>query len=229
MPRPSPTPRPLPPQVAVQVARGGGPARPVGPVAARGRHRTPDADRQPVGRDAAPVPRAGAGPGGPSRHAAPTAVAQAAARRSAPGAMDRVDAARAAAAHPAVPAPRPRPTTAVPPDDDAVTELVAGPGRRGRPARPDGPGTGRGPGIVGLVLGLLALLGSVVVAAAPSGLGGLGTSPLALVVLLATSLLATACAGLGAGRHRRGRGVAVSGMVVGLAGVVAAVVPLLAL
>jgi hypothetical protein len=85
------------------------------------------------------------------------------------------------------------------------------------------------PGLVGLVLGVLALLASVVVAADPAVLGRFGASPLAPVVPLVTALLATACAGLGAGRHRAGRGVAVTGVVVGLAGVAAAVVPLLAL
>ena len=226
MPRPGLSPRPLPPQVAVQVARGGGPARTSPAGALRGRHRTSGTDGQPVPHDAA-VPRAAARPV-PSRHAVPTAVAQAAARPSAPGTMDRVEAARTAAAHPAIPAPRPRPErpagSAL--DDDAVTDLVA---RHGRGARLEGLGTGRGPAVVGLVLGLVALLGTVVVAAAPTALGGVGTSPLALVGLLATALLATACAGAGAGRHRAGRALAVTGIVVGLAAAAAAVVPLLAL
>jgi hypothetical protein len=120
-----------------------------------------------------------------------------------------------------------------PPEDDAVTDLVAGPSQRGRAAPGDGPGTGRLPGLFGLVLGTLALLGAVIAAAAPDTLlpviGRLGASPLTLAGLVAAGLLATACAGLGTGRQRRGRGVAVTGMVVGLAAVAAAVVPLLAL
>jgi hypothetical protein len=118
-------------------------------------------------------------------------------------------------------------------DDDAVTDLVAGPARRGRAAVPDGTGTGRVPGLVGLVLGVLALIGAVIAAAAPGVvvpvIGRLGASPLALAGLLALGLLATACAGLGTGRERRGRAAAVTGMVVGLAAVAAAVVPLVAL
>jgi hypothetical protein len=117
--------------------------------------------------------------------------------------------------------------------DEAVTDLVAGPSRRDDDDAPDAPATGPVPGLLGLALGVLALLGAVVAAAAPGlhlpVLGPLGTSPLALAALLATALLATACAGLGAGRHRTARGAAVTGVVVGLAAVAASVVPLLAL
>jgi hypothetical protein len=110
-----------------------------------------------------------------------------------------------------------------------VTELVAGTDRRGRPGAPEGPGTGRAPALVGLVLGVLALFGAVVVAAGPPVLGRVGSSPLTLGVLVAAGLLATACGGAGAGRHRSGRPLAVTAMVVGLAAVAAAGLSLLAL
>jgi hypothetical protein len=117
-------------------------------------------------------------------------------------------------------------------DDDAVTDLVAGPTRRGRAGVPEGPGTGPVPGLLGLVLGVLALICAVIAAVTSDVvlpvIGRLGASPLPLAGLVALGLLATACSGLGTGRQRRGRGVAVTGMVVGLAAVAAAVVPLLA-
>lgn len=182
MPRPSPTPRSVPP-VTAPGARGGVPGRP------------------------GPARRSAPGPRGPR-----------------------------AASRPAVPAPRPPQRVPAPraarTDDEAVTVLVAGPGRRGRPGAVEGPGTGRGPALVGLVLGVLALLGAVVVAAEPAVrlpvLGRVGTSPLALAVLVAAGLLATACAAAGAGRHRSGWALGVTGMVVGLAAVAAAGLSLLA-
>ncbi|HEY2225727.1 hypothetical protein, partial [Actinomycetospora sp.] len=77
------------------------------------------------------------------------------------------------------------------------------------------------------------LIGAVIAAGEPDVvvpvIGRLGSSPLALAGLLALGLLATACAALGTGRQRRGRAAAVTGMVVGLAAVAAAVVPLVAL
>ncbi len=275
MPRPVPMSRSTRPQVAVQVARGGGPGRPEGPggaVSSRGRHRTPDTGQLPApGRDADEAPRAAivpAMPSAPSRHttltrrespdrapapgpasAEPASPAPAAAPASAaPASRSPIHSAPPAAAagapaprsstppasvrSPSAPTPSP-PAVHDPADDEAVTELVAGPSRRGRAGMPDGPGTGPVPGLVGLVLGLLALLGAVVAAAAPGValpvVGAVGTSPLAPAGVLATALLATACAGLGAGRHRTGRAAAVTGLVVGLAAVAASVVPLLAL
>ncbi|MCD2193044.1 hypothetical protein LQ327_06525 [Actinomycetospora endophytica] len=282
MPRPTPTPRQQPGRVAMQVARDGGPAEAEGgAVPSRGRHRTPDTGELSA-PDLAGAAGAGAGPaasGAPSRHDVVARQSRTVARRTAPGALERVEAAQVAASRPAsaprpavvpsasapAPAPSPRqasagapaarsapatqpaaspssvslsspaPSSAAPSsdaDDDAVTDLVAGPTRRGRAAVPDGPSTGRAPGVIGLVLGVLALLGAVVAAAAPDVVvpvvGRIGASPLALAGLLALGLLATACAGLGTGRQRRGRGVAVTGMVVGLAAVAAAVVPLVA-
>jgi hypothetical protein len=195
----------------MQVARDGGPAPAAttgGAVPTRGRHRTPDTGEVPAS-DVEGSARAAVG-----QSAAP----------------DRVPSPRSAARS----LPSPGPVAALSgPDDDAVTDLLAGPTRRGRAAVPDGPGTGRVPGLLGLVLGVLAMLGAVVAAAAPDVvvpvIGRLGVSPLALAALLALGLLATACAGLGIGPRRRGRGVAVTGMVVGLAAVAAAVVPLVAL
>jgi hypothetical protein len=216
---PTPTPRPNRTQVPVQVARTGRADAAGGVSSSPGRHRTPDAGRLPdperVGRGAAQRPAVvPAQPGASSRRGAP-------AQRGGPA--------------PAV--GRPSTRAGAGPDraghDEAVTDLVAGPGLRGDDGRPDAPATGPVPGLLGLALGVVALLGAVVAAAEPGvvvpGIGPLGTSPLALVLLLATALLATACAGLGAGRHRRARAVAVTGMVVGLAGVAASLIPLLAL
>jgi len=239
----TPTSRPPRTQVPVQVARGGGPARTgsAGEAAStRGRHRTPDTGRLPdperVGGIASP--RVGIVPGRASRHAsvraddAPVLLAPVAASPATP--------ATAAPSRPTAPAGRrpaarlsPRPwTRSAAPHDEAVTDLVAGPARRGADTA-DAPATGPVPGLLGLALGVLALLGAVVADAAPGLhlplLSPLGTSPLASAALLATALLATACAGLGAGRHRTGRAAAVTGMVVGLAAVAATVVPLLAL
>ncbi len=145
----------------------------------------------------------------------------------------------AGAGSPAAAPSRPwaRPTTPAARHDDAVTDLVAGPSRRGDgdgdDDEPDVPATGPVPGLLGLALGLLALLGAVIAAASPTVVlpvvGPLGTSPLALAALLGSGLLATACAGLGAGRHRTARSAALTGMVVGLAAVTATIVPLLAL
>jgi hypothetical protein len=249
---PTPTSRPPRTRVSVQVARGGGPARGESAgeaMSTRGRHRTPDAGRMPdpevVGRvapsRAAVVPTQ---PGAPSRHTAP-AQRSAPARRSAPAV--RAAGTRAPAGSTTTRrAPARAGTTANPGrlaggwgpragggHDDAVTDLVSGLNHRGDDGAPDAPATGPVPGLLGLALGVLALLGAVVAAAAPAivvpVLGPLGTSPLALAVLLATALLATACAGLGVGRHRSARAAAVTGVVVGLAAVAAAVLPLLAL
>ena len=230
-------------------------------VSARGRHRTPDTGRVPdpeqVGRVAAS--RAGtvpAQPGAPSRHTAPaqrSAPAQRTgpperstpAQRSAP-ARRSAPAERSAPAQRSAPAvlgggsraaapsrPRASPIRPAARHDDAVTDLVAGPSRRGDDDEPDAPATGPVPGLLGLALGVLALLGAVIAAASPTVVlpvvGPLGTSPLALAALLGTGLLATACAGLGAGRHRTARPAAVTGMVVALAAVTATIVPLLAL
>lgn len=215
MPRPTPTPRQQPGRIVMPVARDGGPAPAEATgsaVPTRGRHRTPDTGEGPAS-GVEGSPRAAPGP------AATTSAAPA-----------RVPPRRPAAR--SVPSPRP---LAAPsdPDEDAVTDLLAGPTRRGRAAVPDGPGTGRVPGLLGLVLGVLALFGAVIAAAAPGVvvpvIGRLGASPLSVALLLGLGLLATACAGLGTGRRRRGRGAAVTGMVVGLAAVAAAVVPLVAL
>jgi hypothetical protein len=199
-------------------------------------------------------------PGAPSRHTAPaqrsataersaTAQRTATAKRSAP-AQRSAATVRGAGTPAAAPAAsvtgRPALTRTTPSrpagrswtraaggHDDAVTDLVAGLTRRGDDGEPDAPATGPVPGLLGLALGVLALLGAVVAAAEPGivvpVLGPLGTSPLALAVLLATALLATACAALGVGRHRSARAAAVTGVVVGLAAVAAAVLPLLAL
>jgi hypothetical protein len=238
MTRPSPSSRPHPPRVAVQVARGGGAGGPgaEGP-GSRGRHRTPDTGELPASEVEARGRRQGgaASAGGPSRHASPAGSA-APARRSPAAALARVDAAREAASRPATPsAPRsarvttagriPAPAVSQESYDDAVTDLVAGPSQRWLSAMPDGPGTGRLPGIAGLVLAVVVLVAAVVAAAVPS----LATSSLGLAVLLAAALLATACSAFGAGPRREGRTVAVTGIVVGLAAVAATVVPLLAL
>ena len=242
----TPTSRPPRTHVSVQVARGGGPGRPESAgeaVSTRGRHRTPDTGRLPDPERVGGVgtPRVGVVPGrsgAPSRHTsarpdAPVALAAVApapvtTTRGAPA--PRTEAPGRPAARPATRPGGGRTTTG---HDEAVTDLVAGPSRRGDDDAPDAPATGPVPGLLGLALGVLALLGAVVAAAAPGlhlpVLGPLGTSPLALAALLATALLATACAGLGAGRHRTVRGLAVTGMVVGLAAVAASVVPLLAL
>ena len=238
----TPTSRPPRTQVPVQVARGGGSGRAESAgegVSTRGRHRTPDTGRLPdperVGGVASP--RVGIVPGRASGHASVRAD-------EAPVLLAPVTATplpAAAATSRATPAPAGRPaarttprpwTRSAAPHDEAVTDLVAGPTRRGADTT-DAPATGPVPGLLGLALGVLALLGAVVVDAAPGLhlplLSPLGTSPLAPAALLATALLATACAGLGAGRHRTARAVAVTGMVVGLAAVAATVVPLMAL
>ncbi|HEY2225909.1 MAG TPA: hypothetical protein VGI02_27980, partial [Actinomycetospora sp.] len=241
MPRPTPTPRQQPGRVAMQVARDGGPARtepPGGAVPTRGRHRTPDTGEVTAWGPASEVegaPRPSADPAAPStppRHGVTARRAQIAARRTAPGSLERVEAAQVAASRPAstprpapapvpatttaAPVPRPAATSAAAPrpfrpaaleatadEDDAVTDLVAGPARRGRATVPDGPGTGRMPGLLGLVLGALALIGAVIAAGEPDVvvpvIGRLGSSPLALAGLLALGLLATACAALGTG------------------------------
>lgn len=234
----TPTSRPPRTQVPVQVARGGGSGRAESAgeaVSTRGRHRTPDTGRLPdperVGGVASP--RVGIVPGRASRHASVRAD-------EAPALLAPVTATplpAAAATSRATPAPADRPASrtaprSAAPHDEAVTDLVAGPTRRGADTA-DAPPTGPVPGLLGLALGVLALLGAIIVDAAPGLhlplLSPLGTSPLAPAALLATALLATACAGLGAGRHRTARAVAVTGMVVGLAAVAATVVPLLAL
>jgi hypothetical protein len=259
---PTPTSRPARTQVPVQVARGGGPGRAESAgeaVSARGRHRTPDTGRLPdpervggVASPRLPGPRSA-----PSRHAsvradAPVVLGPVA---PAPAGSGSATGRREAAPAPATPAGRrPSAGSTLRPwtrsaasssvasrsvafqdessHDEAVTDLVAGPTRRGDDT-PDAPATGPVPGLLGLALGVLALLGAVVAAAAPGVhlpvLGPLGSSPLALAALLATALLATACAGLGAGPHRTARPAAVTGMVVGLAAVAATIVPLLAL
>jgi hypothetical protein len=237
----TPTSPPYRTHVSVQVARGGGPGRgesAAEAVSTRGRHRTPDTGRLPDPERVGGIgsPRVGAVPGrsgAPSRHVS--------ARTDASVALGSVASSGSPAARrtptptpasPARPATRPstRPAAG---HDEAVTDLVAGPTRRDDDDAPDAPATGPVPGLLGLTLGVLALLGAVVAAAAPGlrlpVLGPLGTSPLALAALLVTALLATACAGLGAGRHRAVRAAAVTGMVVGLAAVTATIVPLIAL
>jgi hypothetical protein len=196
----TPTSRPPRIQVSVQVARGGGAGR-----------------AEPAGEAASAR----------GRHRTPDTG-----RLPDPERVGGVGTPRAAVI-PAQPGARRPLTRAATGHDEAVTDLVAGPTRRADDDAPDAPATGPVPGLLGLALGVLALLGAVAAAAAPGlvlpVVGPLATSPLALAALLATGLLATVCACLGAGRHRTGRAVAVTGLVVALAAVTATIVPLLAL
>jgi hypothetical protein len=248
---PTPTSRPPRAHVAMQVARGGGAGRPetAGGTGSAGRHRTPDPGRLPDPERREPrAARIPAQPSASSRRT-PTRPDASGPLVPAPATARSATGRRAAAPVAAVAAlrrpagrsvSRPSGRAATRPSvrsaadrTEAVTDLVAGPARRGEDGAPDVPATGPLPGLLGLALGVLALVAAAAAAAEPGVvlpvIGQLGTSPLALAVLLATALLAAACAGLGTGRHRIGRPVAVTGVVVGLAAVAASVVPLLAL
>ncbi|NYD38227.1 hypothetical protein [Actinomycetospora corticicola] len=161
----------------------------------------------------APDPTAGApGPGSPT---APV-------RRATPAAEPARD------ARPDVPTPgsatpgRARDSAAADAPEEAVTDLVVRPGRG---ALADGPGTGPEPAVLGAVVSVVALVAAVVAAvvAAPGG------SHVTLVGTLAVALLGTATSALGLGRQRPRRALAAAGVVVGVAAVVAGVIPLLAL
>ncbi|MFC5066038.1 hypothetical protein [Actinomycetospora atypica] len=151
--------------------------------------------------------------------------------RPSPRSVARVEAAREAASRPVrpeVPAPRPAPVARrADPSvaEEAVTDLVS------RAGLANGPGTGGTPGLLGLVLSGVALVGAGLAAAVPAAVlplvGRLGDSRLALLVVLGLALLGTGCAALGVGREREGRRVAVVGVVVGLAALLACALPLL--
>ncbi|MCD2186373.1 hypothetical protein [Actinomycetospora soli] len=225
-----------PGRVSVQVARPGsaGGAGGADEVPTRGRHRSPDAE-------GAPVLAASSLVGAPRHRRARRDPAD----EPAPGpaglparSLERVDAAREAAARPATVPPAPgvaaaravpttgaagsEPTAPVVPAEDAVTDLVARPGRG---ALPDGPGTGPQPAVLGCAVSVVALVATVVAAAVPAP----GGSAVTLYGVLAVALLGTATAALGLGRQRPRRALAATGVVVGAAAVVAGVLPLLAL
>ena len=207
---------PRPSRVPVQVAR---PGPTTGSEAASpGRHRGPDTNAT-GGR---PADR-------PARHGR---------ERPSARSVARVEAAREAAARPrpvpaprvetpaaARPAPAPARQTDASVDEEAVTDLVS------RAGLANGPGTGSTPGLLGLVLAVVALLGAGLAAAVPTVVlplvGRLGESHLAILVVLGLALLGTGCAALGVGREREGRRVAMVGVGVGIAALVACGLPLL--
>ncbi|WP_157646913.1 hypothetical protein [Actinomycetospora chiangmaiensis] len=117
-------------------------------------------------------------------------------------------------AHPGA-RPQTRPET-----EDAVTDLVARPGRG---ALPDGPGTGSEPAVLGATVSVVALVAAVVAAAVATP----GGSRTTLLGVLAVALLGTGTAALGLGRQRPRRTLAATGVVVGAAAVAASVIPLL--
>ena len=208
---------PRPSRVPVQVARPGPTTGSEAP--SPGRHRGPDT----TATGGRPADR-------PARHGR---------ERPSARSVARVEAAREAATRPRpVPAPRvetpaarpaPAPARRADPsvDEEAVTDLVS------RAGLPNGPGTGSTPGLLGLVLAVVALLGAGLAAAVPTVVlplvGRLGESHLAILVVLGLALLGTGCAALGVGREREGRRVAMVGVGVGVAALVACGLPLLTL
>lgn len=208
---------PDPSRVPVQVARPGPMTASEAP--STGRHRGPEtntAGDRPADR--------------PARHGS---------ERPSARSVARVEAAREAAARPGpVPAPRTEAPAARPAPavvrradpsvaDEAVTDLVS------RAGMADGPGTGSTPGLLGLVIACVALLGAGLAAAAPAAVlplvGRLGESHLAVLVVVGLALLGTGCAALGVERQRSGRTVAAVGVAVGVAALATCVGPLLAL
>lgn len=229
-----------PTRVSVQVARPGGTGADPDDGPSRGRHRSPDAEGgrpvlaasslvgAPRHRRARPdtaddaVPVVPAVPAGPARTGGLPA-------RS----LARVEAAREAATRPGrvvrpVPTPGPsRPSSPDPavetveePVEEAVTDLVARPGRG---ALPDGPGTGPQPAVLGAAISVVALVAAVVAAAVATP----GGSRTTLLGVLAVALVGSGTAALGLARQRPRRTLAAAGVVVGAAAVVASVIPLL--
>ncbi|MDL5154945.1 hypothetical protein [Actinomycetospora termitidis] len=210
----------------------------------RGRHRSPDAtDGGPVLAAAALVgpPRHrrarpdtaddGPGPGGlPARSLARVEAARAAASRPGVARRDPSAVSAAVSAVPTAPSRPAEPTAPVvvtgtptdEPAEEAVTDLVARPGRN---ALPDGPGTGAAPALVGLVVSVVALVAALVTAVAAAR----GASHVTLLIELGLAVLGTGTAALGLGRQRRRRRLAATGVVVGVAAIAAGVIPLLTL
>lgn len=217
-----------PGRVAVQVARQGGAGGEPEEAPSRGRHRSPDAE------GAGPVLAASSLVGAPRhRRARPDTAEQVGPAGLPARSIARVEAARDAASRPTVAVPpvpttgaaapsAPAPEPAVDPVEEAVTDLVARPGRG---ALPDGPGTGSAPAVLGAAVSVVALVAAVVAAVA----AGPGRSHVTLLGVLAVALLGLGTAALGLGRQRPRRTLAAVGVVVGAAAVAASVIPLFTL
>jgi hypothetical protein len=220
-----------PGRVSVQVARPGGVSGEPDESPSRGRHRSPDADG--AGATVAAASLVGAPR---HRRARPDAAEQVGGAGLPARSIARVEAARDAASRPTV-AARPVPATGASgtsapasralepvrgPAEEAVTDLVARPGRG---ALPDGPGTGPQPAVLGTVVSAVALVAAVVTAV----VAGPGRSHLTLVGVLVVALLGLGTAALGLGRQRPRRTLAAVGVVVGAAAVAASAIPLLTL